>query len=216
MCHFHCCRPCSCARAAGLYTDPSTGACANASDPASYSCAFGSGDSCVRCPIGALCPGGARAWPRVGYYSASQSLPSVTACTPPQPSQRCLGWDGLLGRTQCGPTYRQGSYMCESCAVGAYAVGDGSCAWCPVASRWGRYLGLIQLIAGILAFSALVYLAILLVVMRTGGTLRGGVKKFAVLVRPLHLVAPPAACLPLHAPSAGLWTAISCCRLRGA
>ena len=36
----------------GLYTDPSTGACTNASDPLSKNCAFGGGDSCQRCPTG--------------------------------------------------------------------------------------------------------------------------------------------------------------------
>ena len=47
--------------ATGLWTDPSTGACANGSDPASLLCAYGSGDGCVTCPGNALCPGGARA-----------------------------------------------------------------------------------------------------------------------------------------------------------
>ena len=41
----------SCA-ASGLFTDPSTGACSNASDPAHARCAFGSGASCVMCPTG--------------------------------------------------------------------------------------------------------------------------------------------------------------------
>jgi hypothetical protein len=44
----------------GIFTDPSSGACTNASDPASLRCAYGAGASCQDCPVGALCPGGFR------------------------------------------------------------------------------------------------------------------------------------------------------------
>ena len=50
-------RACS---ATGLWTDPGTGACTNASDPLSYACAYGSGDACVTCPDNVICPGGTR------------------------------------------------------------------------------------------------------------------------------------------------------------
>ena len=118
---------------AGLYTDPATGACTNASDPRSLRCAFGSGDNCqivgrgeshpvryhcdrpfcttrpsqLQCPTGALCPGGSRAWPLPGYYSASASAAVVIPCTPPSPALRCTGWNVAAGRTQCGVAYRQ-------------------------------------------------------------------------------------------------------------
>ena len=118
--------------ASGLYADPGSGACVNASDPASFLCAFGSGDNCRICPIGCLCPGGARCWSRPGYYSAAENSPSVVACPPPQSRSRCLGWAASAATTQCGVSYLQGSFLCTACAKDFYAVGDGTCAACPV------------------------------------------------------------------------------------
>lgn len=51
----------------GLFTDPTTGACSNASDPRSLGCAFGSGDSCVQ------------VWLVVGCSRRGRLSPSVTA-----------------------------------------------------------------------------------------------------------------------------------------
>jgi len=85
-----------------VWTDPLTGACTNASDPASYNCAFGGGDGCVRCFDGALCPGGSRLWPRVGYWAASDSVSSVAPCPPPDPLIKCQGWNVSAGLVQCG------------------------------------------------------------------------------------------------------------------
>lgn len=45
---------------AGVFTDPTTGGCSNASDPASLNCAYGAGENCALCPLSALCPGGFR------------------------------------------------------------------------------------------------------------------------------------------------------------
>jgi len=61
----------SCADAG--YTDAASGACANASDPSSFACAYGSGDKCTLCPFNSLCPGGARRWPRVGYFAFAET-----------------------------------------------------------------------------------------------------------------------------------------------
>jgi hypothetical protein len=169
--------------ASGLYTDPTTGACTNASDPRSARCAFGSGDSCQACPTGALCPGGSFAWPLPGYYSASASLPRTLPCTPPDPTERCAGWNALTGKTQCGPTYRQGSYMCESCAVGAYAPGDGSCRLCPIVKgAWDRFSGLLILISAIVAFAIVVYVCLFLFIRAVGGTVSNGVKNLITLM----------------------------------
>ena len=44
----------------GLFPDPVTTDCGNASDPLSYQCAHGSGDACSVCNIHAVCPGGFR------------------------------------------------------------------------------------------------------------------------------------------------------------
>lgn len=128
----------------GTFVNPISGACANASDSSSYGCAFGSGSTCVLCDVAALCPGGARAWPRPGFYSASEILQHPASCPPP--SGRCLGWDVAAGASRCGTPYLSGSYSCASCASGYAMASDGSCLACPpfasAAVVWARYNGL--------------------------------------------------------------------------
>ena len=133
-----------CNGAASNFVNPLSGACANASDSSSYGCAFGSGATCVLCDVRALCPGGARAWPRPGFYSASEILQHPASCPPP--SGRCLGWDIAAGASRCGAPYLSGSYSCASCASGYAMASDGSCLACPpfasAAAVWARYNGL--------------------------------------------------------------------------
>ena len=97
----------------GIFTDPSTGACTNASDPAFSLCAFGGGAACRSCPTGAACPGGFRAWPQPGYWSPIESSTVVAPCVRPDALRKCLGWSAALGAAQCGAAYRQGSYLCS-------------------------------------------------------------------------------------------------------
>ena len=97
----------------GIYTDPSTGACTNASDPAFSLCAFGGGSACQPCFSGSICPGGFRAWPLPGYWSAAESSTSVMPCVMPDARGKCLGWSATLSAAQCGPKYRQGSFLCS-------------------------------------------------------------------------------------------------------
>ena len=145
------------------FTDPLTGACANANDPASTQCGLGSGDSCSRCPSGALCPGGTRLWPRPGYYASSEREPGVVACSPPAPQSRCLGWDAVQGVTACGSGYRPASYMCASCADGWFMQDDGSCVACPAsagsgaAAWWSAYAGLFTVVAAVIASTLFLY-----------------------------------------------------------
>jgi hypothetical protein len=113
---------------AGLYTDPSSGSCTNASDPLSFTCAFGAGSGCTACPTGALCPGGYRLWPRAGYWVPADTTRTVVPCDPPNSMQRCMGWSVAAGATVCGPGFRQGSYRCNACASGYFPFGDGTCA----------------------------------------------------------------------------------------
>ena len=82
------------------------------------------------CPTGGLCPGGYRVWPRPGYFSSSE-FSAIAACPPPDATERCRGWDPAISATICGPTYLQGSFLCQACAVGSYSVGDGTCRLCP-------------------------------------------------------------------------------------
>jgi hypothetical protein len=166
----------------GLYTDPSTGACTNASDPASYSCAFGAGAACSFCNPGALCPGGFRLWPRAGYWAESESALAVIPCSPPFATVRCPGWTQAGGSTQCGPGYLSGSYLCGVCASGYYPSPGGGCSPCPIVrSTWDRYQGLLQLIAGVVAF-VVVAAAILYVALHwLGSTLSGSASQLVSL-----------------------------------
>lgn len=150
--------------ASGFFESPALGACANASDPRSFYCAWGAGTSCSPCPRAALCPGGFRLWSRPGHWLASESSPpsDVSACAPPDPAARCVGWDALTGATTCGVGYRQGSYLCTACAPGFHTAGDSTCLKCPAsAGLWARYEGAVYIVAAIGAtivlFAALLY-----------------------------------------------------------
>ena len=114
------------------FTDPTTGACGNASDPRSRNCAFGSGAECVACPAGALCPGGARAWPLPGFWTQNEGSGVILPC--PFPAiERCTQWDGASKSVTCGNIYAPNSVVCGACASGYYAATDGSCEACPSA-----------------------------------------------------------------------------------
>ena len=93
--------------ASAIYTDPSTGACTNASDARFPLCAFGSGDACQPCPANAMCPGGARCWPLPGYYTAAESSARVIPCSQPDAALKCTGWSAAFSQTQCGVGYLQ-------------------------------------------------------------------------------------------------------------
>lgn len=93
--------------AAGFYTDPSTGACTNASDPRFPLCAFGGGDDCEPCQSQAMCPGGFRCWPLPGFYVAAESSHSVLPCAAPDAEARCVGWSTAFAQTMCGWGYLQ-------------------------------------------------------------------------------------------------------------
>lgn len=121
----------------GLWTDPASGACINATDPASYGCAYGSGVGCAPCPTGALCPGGSRMWSRAGFWVPSEGSTTISQCAPPNAASRCTGWSVTLGETQCGPAYLQGSFRCSACAPGYFIDESGTCEACPVVeSAW--------------------------------------------------------------------------------
>lgn len=107
----------------------------------------------------------------------------MTACDPPDAALRCLGWSVAAGASTCGPGYRPGSYLCRTCANGFYAPGDGSCAACPVvSSAWDRYRGLIQLLAGVVAFAVVVYVGLLVFIRLVGGSVSGGIGHIVVLI----------------------------------
>jgi hypothetical protein len=168
--------------ATGVFTDPTTSnACVNASDPASVDCAYGTGDACVRCPGGALCPGGYRLWSRPGWWVASEASGAVLSCPPPS-SVRCVGWDAGSGVTACGLGYLAGSYLCGACAHGFFDPGDGTCAGCPVvSSAWEKYRGLLGLVAGLLVVVSVMAAALFIVVKLAGGTFFGLARRVLTL-----------------------------------
>jgi hypothetical protein len=168
--------------ATGVFTDPTlSNACVNASDPASLNCAYGTGDACVRCPSGGLCPGGYRLRSRPGFWVAAESSDAVVACALPA-TTRCVGWDATAGTTACGRGYLSASYLCGACARSYYDAGDGTCASCPVvSSAWEKYRGLLGLIAGLLVLVVVVAGALFVVVKIAGGTLAGLARKVITL-----------------------------------
>jgi hypothetical protein len=177
----------------GVFTDPTTGACLNSSDPASLSCAYGAGDACRPCPIGGLCPGGFRIRSRPGYWTAAETATGVLQCPFPDPTARCPGWDAAEGLTACGVGFRPGSYLCGSCADSYFAVGDGTCAPCPVElDPWSRYRGVLGLLVALLVCAVVIYACLYALVACTtttsdgvsggggeGGTMGGQLRKAA-------------------------------------
>jgi hypothetical protein len=108
----------------GFSTDPAT--CLN--EATSESCAFQAHDTtttssadstptCTACPPTALCPGGARMWPKRGFWKADEADTSTLPeeCPPPS-KRRCVGWDGSTLSTRCGTGYAQGTHLCGACA----------------------------------------------------------------------------------------------------
>ena len=94
----------------------------------SRDCAFGEGSDCIPCPVGAVCPGGYRAWPLPGYWNRNESDFMVFPCSPPA-TERCLGWSTEARRVLCGKTYDQNSVGCNLCTNGTYPE-DGRCLPC--------------------------------------------------------------------------------------
>jgi hypothetical protein len=153
------------------FTDPASGACTSATDPASFRCALN--DACGECPSQVLCPGGGRKWPRPGYFAFTETDSDTQVCDERDGSERrCMGWDPASGSTVCGAAYRQGSYLCEACAASCYAVGDGTCKFCPIGlSAWQSYRGLLLIIIGLAGCVPFVYGVLVAIVRRYGGTI---------------------------------------------
>jgi hypothetical protein len=165
------------AKCVGDFTDPATGACADASNPASRHCAFGAGDSCSQCPPGALCPGGYRVRPLPGFWASSEASTAVVYCAAPSAS-RCLGWDADLQASRCGRGYRAGSYACSVCAPGYYPSWDGKCSTCPrLDTPMAQAVPILTFVGGILGAGLVMFGVVVLVTRRVGGTLRGGAER---------------------------------------
>ena len=85
------------------YEDPGSPICSESIDSA-QKCAFGLGDTCRRCPFGAICPGGNEARSFPGFYTVDVARGIVEPCIAPA-QERCVGWDAQALATRCGKAY---------------------------------------------------------------------------------------------------------------
>jgi hypothetical protein len=162
----------TCARAG--YTDPASGACTNTSSPDFGRCGFGSGSDCRACPEGAICPGGARAWPMPGFYSASATSGRVSPCVAPR--ERCAGWNASLDAVQCAVGYRQHSHGCAACADRYFLDAFAACSPCPSSIQlWDIARPLLVFLAALVGVTAALYAVLAGAARAVGGRLHGGV-----------------------------------------
>jgi hypothetical protein len=85
------------------YEEPGSAVC-SASIESAQKCAFGLGDTCKRCPYGAICPGGNEARSFPGFFTVDSAKGIVEPCIEPA-SERCVGWDAQTLATRCGDAY---------------------------------------------------------------------------------------------------------------
>jgi hypothetical protein len=85
------------------YDDPGSATCFGSIESA-QKCAFGLGDTCKRCPFGAICPGGNEARSFPGFFTLSSDKGIVEQCPPPD-TERCTGWNSQNLTTRCGKAY---------------------------------------------------------------------------------------------------------------
>ena len=91
---------------------------------------------CRACVKGAICPGGARIWPQMGYWVSSETdlLPPKECPAPAR--ERCRGWDVEMRATLCGAGYAQLSYLCGQCADGYFhTIDNQTCRSCALAEE---------------------------------------------------------------------------------
>ena len=123
----------SCTGAAVVWRDPMLPECRDrgasvANRSLAKLCAFGANGSCIECPVGAMCPGGLRAFAVPGSYTITPSYPIQLDCPAPA-EERCLGWDVSNGLMQCGVGYT--GVGCASCDKGFFPDDDSMCTKCP-------------------------------------------------------------------------------------
>jgi len=84
---------------------------------------YGIGADCHPCPVGAVCPGGDRLWPDIGYWNPNEQTVPV-AC--PAPAARCPGGQN----SPCAQGYTGNE--CTTCAVNNEPdASSGGCIACP-------------------------------------------------------------------------------------
>ena len=163
--------------------------CRNASHPDAATCPYGEADQCRPCPRGALCPGGFRAWPLPGYWSATGREDPIRC---PDPATRCLGWWRLAqppspsgarrlasGTTStsagtgtvCDAGYE--GYACTVCSEGYYPLKN-LCKACPPPDDvWGMIAPIVVFAVVILLLLIGMFLIVWFAQKKRGGTLMG-------------------------------------------
>ena len=119
-------------------------------------CVWGTGEACLPCPPGALCPGGAQLLPLPGHWCPSPTSPpsDLYSCPEPFATVRCPGYSAIsstAGVYGCGAGYR--GQVCAACAAGLYAL-RGACAPCPPFSTLALLQPLLVFAAGLCACGA--------------------------------------------------------------
>ena len=134
-------------------------------------CAWGAGDACVPCLANAVCPGGPRAWPVEGFWSAGEFETDVFRCRTPS-NERCYGYNISSHRSECKEGYEGGTPFCDLCDVGYYESIDGRCNRCETKRDWWTAV-LLPLLNGfgmLLTMFVLVTNFVYLSTVLTGGT----------------------------------------------
>lgn len=108
-----------------------------------------------------------------GYWISSQSdSHGVVAC--PVPSvDRCVGWNSSSARSQCGAPYGPSSPGCTGCAPGYYSSLQ-ICLQCPP-SNSSMVLEIVKFIIVLSSLFVVIFILVMLVTRRYGGSFGNGV-----------------------------------------
>jgi hypothetical protein len=157
------------------YAPPEACAVINSSQPllnasGGQQCVWGTGDACLPCPRGALCPGGAVLLPLPGFWAPAPSSPpsDVFPCPAPDAAARCPGFavaPSVGGVYGCGVGYR--GQVCAACDAG-YFRSLGACARCPHFSAWALLRPVVVFVGCLAALGALLAGAVWAALRRAG------------------------------------------------
>ena len=117
-------------------------------------CVWGTGDDCLPCPSGALCPGGTQLLPLPGFWCPLPTSPpdELNPCPSPDSTLRCPGYaliSSVGGVYGCGKGYR--GQLCTACDSGYFRL-RGGCKQCPAISFISFITPLLVFLAGLLSF----------------------------------------------------------------
>lgn len=120
------------------YADPLEVDCTDPSSAAASLCAYQNPRTrtCSTCPRGAVCPSEYEVRALPGYFVVKNPASgdvAALACDAPS-TERCTGYQPLVGPSSCGTGYSTLLPGCITCASGYYTATSGGCLPCPTAS----------------------------------------------------------------------------------